>query len=493
MDKNRKTSYLLLGGLVLATVAARAAYHPSSIGWMPPPDIRLPASSAPKVGWEPVGHLPPGAPGGVRLKAELDRSAVLQNADNELHVSVTVDTHGLGSGAHVPTDFIVVFDHSGSMSGQKIEYGKHALRELIRRLGDRDRFSLVAYDSSADVRVPLGEEAHVARQSWLRAVEGLSAASGTNISSGLDLGLSELNERRQNAHAARILLLSDGLANEGDATLEGLELRARRTMNAGSVLSTIGIGGDFDEKVMSSLARTGAGAFYYLAKLETLPQLLNAELQTAGETYAEKAELLVKVGPGVQLLSASGRAFSTEGDTAIVPVGSLYADHAQELWLTLKVPNGTLEPRALGSLSVRYRRDAKPFETAIAELPKVEVVADAASFERGIVQSVWERAVVEEEIAKSREQLGSAIREGGAEDVDKAIAAANTVRPLAEKLGNRNVLARLDEVSALAAPAKAAQSAGGEAQLAAAKQEASIGFSARSRTSYKNVDPALSH
>lgn len=494
MEKNRKLGYLLLGGLVLATVAARAAYAPVSLGVLPAPEIKLPSFAPPKPAWlAKADHLPPGQPGVVQLTTELDRTALLKNGENEVHVAVTVDTHGLGVGAHVPTDFIVVFDHSGSMGGQKIEYGKQALRELIRRLDDRDRFSLVAYDSEADVRVPLGEEAQVARTRWLRAVEGLDIAGGTNMSSGLDLGLAQLNERRASGRAARVLLLSDGLANQGDTTLDGLGARARRMTQADSVLSTIGIGADFDENVMTALARTGAGAFYYLAKLETLPQLLNAELKTASETYAQAAELVVKLPPGVRLVSASGKSFSREGDTAIVPLGSLYSDYSQQLWLSVAVPNAKLSTQDVGSISLRYRRDAQPFEVKAAELPKIEVVADSSSFEQRIVKPVWERAMLEDELTKSREQMGAAIRSGNAGDVDRAVQSAEKQRSLALRLGSRRVLEDMDNIHAAAAPAKAAQAAGGTVRMEASKSAAAQNYAARNASSYKNVAPTLSY
>jgi hypothetical protein len=123
----------------------------------------------------------------------------------------------------------------------------------------------------------------------------------------------------------------------------------------------------------------------------------------------------------------------------------------------------------------------------------VEVVADSERFEKGIVQPVWERAVLEEDIAKSREQLGAAIRGGTAEDVDEAVASANLQRRLAEKLGNRRVLSTMQQLSDSAAQAKAAQAAGGLARAAAAKNEAATSFSTRNRGNYKNVDPTLSY
>jgi Ca-activated chloride channel family protein len=417
---------------------------------------------------------------------------VLQHGDGELHVAVTIDTHGLGSGRRVPTDFVVVFDRSGSMGGQKIEYGKQALRELLGRLSDEDRFGLVAYDSTAEVRVPLADSARASRARWLSAVDELAVAGGTNLSAGLELGLSELSRGHTGGRASRMLLLSDGLANEGDSSLSGLVGRARRVTRLDSVLSAIGVGADFDENLMTSLARAGTGAFYYLAKLETLPVLMNAELKTASETYAERAELRLKLEPGVKLVSAAGVSFSQEGDTVVIPLGSLYADYTQKTWLTLRAPSAELRETAVGELSVRYRHDGQAFEVTAAALPKVACVSDAAEFKKRIVEPVWERAMLEEELGRSKEAMSAAIRQGNAKDVDDVVAAAESQQALAESLGNQRVIGQIAALRAEAPSAKAAQVAGSSARSVAAKRAIADSYDLRSKSSFKNVDPSIS-
>ena len=54
-----------------------------------------------------------------------------------------------------PTAFTVVLDRSGSMRGAPIEHAKQACREVIKNLRPEDYFSLVVFDSSAQVVIPL--------------------------------------------------------------------------------------------------------------------------------------------------------------------------------------------------------------------------------------------------------------------------------------------------------------------------------------------------
>lgn len=492
MEKNRKLGIWVLGCLLLGTFGAHAAYQARwPLTTEPRPLVRTPANvTRPWLATpDPIVDNTPASPGALKISAAVDRTAVLQSGDGVVHVELTVDTHGLGEPARVPTDFLVVLDRSGSMSGEKLNYGKQALRELIQRLGDDDRLGLVTYESRAEVAIELADVARGQRQDWLRVVDQLQTAGGTNMSAGLDVALAQIAYAHKHGNAARILLLSDGLANEGDATPGGLAARAARASQSEFVLSTIGIGADFDERMMTSLARAGTGAFYYLAKLAVLPEFVSAELRTASETYAQNAQIELELEPGVSLSDASGSNFQVHGDSVVVPLGSLYSNHARSTWLTLKVPTDRLGQRAIGGIQVRYRREDKPFTVAANTLPPIACVGNEQDFRRGIVEKLWERATLDEELGRRKEELGEAIRSGTAADVARVKSLAMPARALAQQLGNDKVLDRLTDFDKRADEAKEAQLKGGEARVTAAKKQTADGFSSRGQSLYLNANP----
>jgi hypothetical protein len=314
------------------------------------------------------------------------------------------------------------------------------------------------------------------------------------MSGGLDLALDLFGSEGSERRARRLLLLSDGLANAGDRSLEGLAGRAREALRRSTVSSAIGIGADFDERVMAGIARAGTGAFYYLEKLEVLPEILSAELKTAGETYAERAELRVELPPGVSLESAGGRAPELRGGSAIVPLGSLYANHDRKLWLTLKVPTDSLSDHSLGSFSVRYQRDGDWFERKLDSLPKVACVADPDEFRRRIARDTWERAVIEEELSLDREKLGDAVRTGSSSAVDDVLARRRGDLELAESIGSERVAREIRAVEEKAPQTKAyAESAPGAARSGAAKRMEFESYSVRNREAYKNSAGIVAH
>jgi Ca-activated chloride channel family protein len=428
--------------------------------------------------------------GKVQLTASVDRRAVLQKGDGLVHVEVTVAADALPDATQrTPADVVVVMDRSGSMAGQKLEYAKLALLGLIERLGPADRLGVVIFDGAAEVLFPLESPGGSQREKWNALVRAVETAGGTNIRDGLDVGFrmiaSQTTER-----VSRILLLSDGQDTAGNS-FSMLVDRARAIGSKQAVLSTLGIGQDFDEHVMTALASAGTGAFYYLAKLEVLAGILDAELKTATETYASGAELRLRVGDGVQVMSAGGLSLETRGSEVAVAVGSLYAGRERKIWLSLKLPTDVPSERGLGTLALRYSRSGQSFDVAGAALPVVECVANQDHFEKSIDPAVWGRAMLEEELTRAREELGDAIARGTATDVDTSVARVEAQRALAEKLGQTAVAQEMTELKSHGARAKMAQQAAPEARNAAAKREKAMGYGKRNSSSYGGTDFAF--
>ena len=426
-----------------------------------------------------------GGDGTVRLTATADRNAVMQNGDGVVHVEVTLEPEPtLGAAPHTPTDLVVVMDHSGSMQGEKLEQAKLALFGLIERIDARDRLGVVIFDDSAEVLFPLQAPVGAARESWRARVRTVESAGGTSIAGGLDAGIGLLAAPAPD-RVTRVLLLSDG---QDTTPLEQLTLRARRLQARQGVLSTLGIGQDFEERVMTSLASAGTGAFYYLARPEVLASLLDAELKTASETYASGAELRLRAADGVRLTSAGGAALATEGGEAVVSIGSLYAGRPRKVWLTLSLPTDGTGERALGELALRYRRAGSSVVVSGGALPRIARVADPGRFEAGINAEVWGRAMLEEELNRASEELGDAIARGTAADVDSSVQRLELARPLAAKLGQQSVVAEIEKLRTHGAAAKQAQLAAPMERNVAAKRQKATGYGKRNAGAYGATD-----
>jgi Ca-activated chloride channel homolog len=106
----------------------------------------------------------------MNIELQLDYKTILRNSSRPVHLvaKLTAPEQPLTQRAR-PTAFTVVLDRSGSMRGAPMEYAKQAAREVIKNLRPEDYFSLVVFDSSAQVIIPL--EQPVNRFRWYQTVD----------------------------------------------------------------------------------------------------------------------------------------------------------------------------------------------------------------------------------------------------------------------------------------------------------------------------------
>jgi Ca-activated chloride channel family protein len=104
------------------------------------------------------------------------------------------------------------------------------------------------------------------------------------MSSGLDLALGVVGRVRGSGPATRIVLISDGHANEGDSSLEGLTGRAARAARDEVVLSAVGE--HFNELLLSAVADAGTGNYYYLQDTRELAAIFAQEFTATRHTVA---------------------------------------------------------------------------------------------------------------------------------------------------------------------------------------------------------------
>lgn len=165
-------------------------------------------------------------------------------------------------GPVVPRDIAFVVDVSGSMSGQKMEQAKGALRQAIGTLRPEDRFRLVAFSSGVrqfrDGWAPVtGTTLDEARS----FVDNLVADGGTNISGALDavLGTSVAEGR-----LPLVLFLTDGVPSVGEQQPDRIAAMAAARIGRARVF-TIGVGHDVNTYLLDRLAKEGRGSAEYVA------------------------------------------------------------------------------------------------------------------------------------------------------------------------------------------------------------------------------------
>ena len=398
--KDGSGRWLLVGGLVAATLGGHFLTQGS--GATPIIPNTVPGN----------GGIDFASPGGasVAFTGKLDRQAVLLGGDGlvKMELVLAAEERTGPAGQRTPTDFVVVLDRSGSMNGAKIEHARAAVRELISQLSPDDRFALVSYASHAEQVISLSPATAEAKQRWRGTVAGIRPGGGTNMSGGLEQAVS-ITAGPSAGHARRLILISDGLANEGDPTVEGLSRRAASAAQHEAVVSTVGVGADFNEFLMSAVADAGTGNYYYLNDVERLAQVFADELGATRETVASAVTIAVDAGPGIEVVDAAGYPLERiDGKTVFRP-GSLFSGQERRIWMTLKVPNGTVGDRPLGSFTATYKDQGVVHVLEFGDRPVVACVRDEHEYHESFDKETWARAAAEEDYGRLQERVSKLV------------------------------------------------------------------------------------
>lgn len=210
-------------------------------------------------------------------------------------------------------------------SSSALDQVARALHSVVERLDGQDRFALVACAEEAILlnRSASGAE-RVELVRGISRLKSLNLGEQTDLAHGIELGLQELRRGRDDQRAERLLLLTDGFTLRPDACLRSASTAAAE----GVAISTVGLGGEFQEQVLTELADRSGGRAVFLRKPEEIPRAIAAELAAARAVAARAIALHVAPAPGVALRRV----------TRVRPaLTTLYEDHA----LTRRHPAGT--------------------------------------------------------------------------------------------------------------------------------------------------------
>ncbi len=318
----------------------------------------------------------------------------------------------------------LVLDRSGSMSDRgKLDYLKRASGLMIDKLNPTDILSVVEYDDQINVLWPAGhpEAPHLIK----KLINDLSPRGSTNLFGGMEAGMSEvtgvmreLDDNRQSL--SRVLLLSDGLANQGITDPKQIAEQVRQWRAKGVSVTTLGLGRDYDEDLMESIAENGAGRYYYVENPVQMSRIFAEELKLLYQTVAKNAVLRFKWDQGVTAVDVFGKEQPQNLHENAIEIEDIYAGESRSMLIKASFSPSQLGPVALGDVEISYI-DAESGDPQAVLVPiKVDVSTDS-----GVVEQRRNKDVaVEVSLAVAEKQHKKAValfESGKYDDADKAM------------------------------------------------------------------------
>ena len=182
-----------------------------------------------------------------------------------------------------PSNLVLVADISGSMSGNNLAMLKQAFSTLVSQLNEQDSVSIVTYNNSANVALPATKVMN--KSEIFTAINNLSSSGGTNAEQGIILAYQQAEKMYLPGFNNRVILTSDGMANVGSTSPEGILQKITDSKNKGIFLTTVGVGtGNYNDHLLEQLANKGNGNYLYIGDYKDIQENfvdgLTSELQT---------------------------------------------------------------------------------------------------------------------------------------------------------------------------------------------------------------------
>ncbi len=159
----------------------------------------------------------------------------------------------------------VLLDKSGSMERRdRFEGTRAALAALTETLNETDDVTLITFDRETRL-VFEGKATELAQVPLLQA-QAVHGESGTNLEAALE-SLSEIVlPRRRDGFQARVILITDGIANLGNQVPMELGEKVSALRQQGVAMDVVAVGArDLGDAVLQELARRGDGRYFLLA------------------------------------------------------------------------------------------------------------------------------------------------------------------------------------------------------------------------------------
>ncbi|MCB1503398.1 MAG: VWA domain-containing protein [Hyphomicrobiaceae bacterium] len=290
----------------------------------------------------------------LEVDAQLGQSVLPTGQSGKVYLRLSLKGQPIASRTkRPPVNIALVLDRSGSMKGERIASAKAAARAALERLAPDDVVALVAYNHEVDIlrpASPLGSE-----HALQAAINRLEADGRTALHSGVVAGAKEVERYLDETKVNRVILLSDGLANVGPSSPRELAELGRKLGAKGISVTTIGLGLDYNEDLMSRLAASSDGNHAFVEDPEDLSGIFASEFGDALSITAKDIEIIIECKVGYKPVRVLGREAAIDGNRIRMKLNQLQGSNERYFVVEIESPDVKKEGDVeIASVSIDY-------------------------------------------------------------------------------------------------------------------------------------------
>jgi len=277
------------------------------------------------------------------IKSQLSRTVIHNQPDNQVRshdtivrIQIQAPTSQTAAQQRMPLNIGVVIDRSGSMAGQKLRDAIEATKRIVNRLNAQDRCAIVTFDHHAALLADSLPVTSAQRHLIDAALSSVRSGGSTNISDGWQMAVDRLQKNHTSGtYVSRVLLLTDGQANQGIRAADQLANLASIYAQQGISLSTYGLGLHYNEELLDLLAQHGLGNHHFMTQSSDIDGYFQHELAEMFGVVIQRAELTVTVPDGMHAEVVGQPPHQIAGQRITIPLGVLVNQEQRTIYVRL--------------------------------------------------------------------------------------------------------------------------------------------------------------
>ena len=268
--------------------------------------------------------------------------------------------------SRVPLNLALVIDRSGSMHGEKLHFVKEAAAHVIDLLTEQDRAAVVIYDNQVETLMSSQFITDNVKREAKAKIRKVQSGGSTYLYGGWLAGCREAAEAIGKSTINRTLLLTDGLANVGVRDVAAISIHAQELFTRHVATSCFGVGVDYDEHMLESIANHGGGNFHFLETTNAIPLVFEREFDEIISISLKDVRVVLDLPVHATAKVSANWRSEQEGNRLTIFLGSLVAEQTQSLYLQLSGLNGS----GTGQVTI-------PVKVVGVDLDQVEHIVEA--------------------------------------------------------------------------------------------------------------------
>lgn len=210
---------------------------------------------------------------------------------------VAMRTSAAGRANNTPLRLTLLLDNSGSMErSDRQQTVRRAFALLARQLRPTDQVTLISFASQPRL---LADQVNGGQASQLVELIGnLPSEGGTNMEAALQLAFEKAQEQQVDGAQNRVILLTDGAVNLGNADPESLSRMITTMRDMGIAFDSAGICAEgLNDDVLEALTRDGDGRYYLLDTYEAADDGFARQIAGALRPSAKNVKVQIQFNP----------------------------------------------------------------------------------------------------------------------------------------------------------------------------------------------------